>query len=193
VRSPDERAYAGTLRLAVKRSSVFEDSFNKLRSKTPQEMRGKLSVAFVGEEGIDAGGVSREWYQVQHCWVGVLGRVFVLGVEGSTALQMTHVMDGRLGVMLTCGASVSVAFIFIAMIGGVKAHEVSLSGLTLVSRVDTPCVANLFTHSFAHSLVHSFSDSFIIHLFHSISDIAACCPVLLLLPLCLCCAAGDGA
>lgn len=64
VRSPDERAYAGTLRLAVKRSSVFEDSFNKLRSKSPQEMRGKLSVAFVGEEGIDAGGVSREWYQV---------------------------------------------------------------------------------------------------------------------------------
>jgi hypothetical protein len=49
----------------VKRSSVFEDSFNKLRSKTPQEMRGKLSVAFVGEEGIDAGGVSREWYQVR--------------------------------------------------------------------------------------------------------------------------------
>lgn len=49
----------------VKRQSVFEDSFNKLRSKTPAEMRAKLSVAFVGEEGIDAGGVSREWYQVR--------------------------------------------------------------------------------------------------------------------------------
>ena len=27
-------------------------------------MRAKLSVQFQGEEGIDAGGVSREWYQV---------------------------------------------------------------------------------------------------------------------------------
>lgn len=65
VRSPDERTY-GSLRLNVKRQSVFEDSFNKLRSKTPAEMRAKLSVSFVGEEGIDAGGVSREWYQVRH-------------------------------------------------------------------------------------------------------------------------------
>jgi hypothetical protein len=88
VRSPDERAYAGTLRLAVKRSSVFEDSFNKLRSKTPQEMRGKLSVAFVGEEGIDAGGVSREWYQVRHCCnVGELGWVFAWTFEGLTGLD----------------------------------------------------------------------------------------------------------
>lgn len=29
-------------------------------------MRMKLSVQFQGEEGIDAGGVSREWYQVGH-------------------------------------------------------------------------------------------------------------------------------
>ena len=28
-------------------------------------MQGKLTVAFHGEEGIDAGGVSREWYQVR--------------------------------------------------------------------------------------------------------------------------------
>lgn len=33
--------------------------------RTPEEMRGKLSVQFHGEEGIDAGGVTREWYQVR--------------------------------------------------------------------------------------------------------------------------------
>ena len=27
-------------------------------------MRGKLNVQFHSEEGIDAGGVTREWYQV---------------------------------------------------------------------------------------------------------------------------------
>lgn len=87
VRSPDERAYAGTLRLAVKRSSVFEDSFNKLRSKSPQEMRGKLSVAFVGEEGIDAGGVSREWYQVRGAGCGCVG-----GQACSVACSLLHAL-----------------------------------------------------------------------------------------------------
>ncbi len=43
---------------------MFEDSFHQLRSRTPEEMRLKLSVQFAGEEGIDAGGVSREWFQV---------------------------------------------------------------------------------------------------------------------------------
>jgi hypothetical protein len=33
--------------------------------RTPEEMRCKLNVQFQGEEGIDAGGVSREWYQVR--------------------------------------------------------------------------------------------------------------------------------
>lgn len=33
--------------------------------RLPEEMRAKLSVQFQGEEGIDAGGVSREWFQVR--------------------------------------------------------------------------------------------------------------------------------
>lgn len=40
---------------------VFEDSFHQLRHK---DMRGKVVVHFQNEEGIDAGGVSREWFQV---------------------------------------------------------------------------------------------------------------------------------
>ena len=43
---------------------MFEDTFHQLRSRTPEEMCAKLNVSFAGEEGIDAGGVSREWYQV---------------------------------------------------------------------------------------------------------------------------------
>ena len=33
--------------------------------RTSDEMKWKLSVQFQGEEGIDAGGVTREWYQVR--------------------------------------------------------------------------------------------------------------------------------
>lgn len=54
----------GTLRLAVHRTGVFEESFQALRYKTADEMRRRLSVTFHGEEGMDAGGLTREWYGV---------------------------------------------------------------------------------------------------------------------------------
>ena len=40
-----QRPY-GTLRIVVRREHVFEDSFHQLRSRTPEEMRCKLSVSF---------------------------------------------------------------------------------------------------------------------------------------------------
>jgi hypothetical protein len=54
----------GSLRVSVRRSHVFEESFQALRYKTADEMRRRLSVSFHGEEGMDAGGVTREWYGV---------------------------------------------------------------------------------------------------------------------------------
>eukprot|EP00955_Chlamydomonas_euryale_P048988 354145-Chlamydomonas_euryale.AAC.1 len=65
VRAHDSERPYGTLRVNVRREHVFEDSFHQLRSRTPEEMRLKLSVQFTGEEGIDAGGLSREWFQVR--------------------------------------------------------------------------------------------------------------------------------
>ena len=57
-----EDKHVPSLRLLVRREYVFEDSFQYLRKKTPAEMFGKLNIQFRGEEGIDAGGVSREWF-----------------------------------------------------------------------------------------------------------------------------------
>ena len=45
----------GSLRIAVHRQRVFEESFQALRYKTADEMRRKLSVTFSNEEGMDAG------------------------------------------------------------------------------------------------------------------------------------------
>ncbi|GBG33706.1 E3 ubiquitin-protein ligase UPL1 [Hondaea fermentalgiana] len=58
------RRHVRTLNLVVRRSNVFEDSFMYLRLHTAQELRGRLSVKFDGEEGIDAGGPTREWFQI---------------------------------------------------------------------------------------------------------------------------------
>jgi len=50
--------------LKLRREQLFEDSFHQLRKRTADEMRGRLRVDFSGEEGIDAGGVTREFYMV---------------------------------------------------------------------------------------------------------------------------------
>eukprot|EP01113_Clastostelium_recurvatum_P048440 TRINITY_DN881_c0_g1_i1.p1 TRINITY_DN881_c0_g1~~TRINITY_DN881_c0_g1_i1.p1 ORF type:complete len:3939 (-),score=1134.74 TRINITY_DN881_c0_g1_i1:193-12009(-) len=59
-----ERDRSHGVRMRVRRSHVFEDSYNQLRKRSADELRGRLTVQFAGEEGIDAGGLLREWFQV---------------------------------------------------------------------------------------------------------------------------------
>jgi E3 ubiquitin-protein ligase HUWE1 len=53
-----------SINLNIRRDEVFENSFNQLRMKTTEELRSRLVITFNGEEGIDAGGLTREWYQI---------------------------------------------------------------------------------------------------------------------------------
>ncbi|KAK9474312.1 uncharacterized protein V1510DRAFT_373980 [Dipodascopsis tothii] len=53
------------LSVNVRRDQVFLDSYKALYFKTGDEIKyAKLNIRFHGEEGIDAGGVTREWFQV---------------------------------------------------------------------------------------------------------------------------------
>jgi E3 ubiquitin-protein ligase HUWE1 len=64
-RRPQSREHYSTLQLNVRRARVFEDSFQHLQRKTGDQIKfGKLSVRFYDEEGVDAGGVTREWFQI---------------------------------------------------------------------------------------------------------------------------------
>lgn len=64
-RRPHSREHHGTLQLNVRRPRVFEDSYHHLQRKTGEQIKyGKLSVRFYEEEGVDAGGVTREWFQI---------------------------------------------------------------------------------------------------------------------------------
>ncbi|TPX38198.1 hypothetical protein SmJEL517_g00226 [Synchytrium microbalum] len=59
------RDHYGTLEINVRRPYVFDDSYHQLQRHSGEEIKyGKLSVRFVDEEGIDAGGVTREWFGV---------------------------------------------------------------------------------------------------------------------------------
>jgi len=52
-----------TIKIRVKRSHLFEDSFQKMRNLATEELRYRLSVQFEGEPGVDAGGLLKDWYQ----------------------------------------------------------------------------------------------------------------------------------
>lgn len=59
------REHYNTVQLNVRRQQVFEDSFHQLQHRSGDEIKyGKLSVRFYDEEGVDAGGVTREWFSV---------------------------------------------------------------------------------------------------------------------------------
>ncbi|ORY95778.1 hypothetical protein BCR43DRAFT_557706 [Syncephalastrum racemosum] len=59
------REHYAPLQLNVRRQYVFEDSYHQLLGRTGDEIKfGKLSVRFYDEEGVDAGGVAREWFSV---------------------------------------------------------------------------------------------------------------------------------
>lgn len=64
IRQQHEQHLSGPLRISVRRAYVLEDSYNQLRMRPSQDLKGRLNVHFQGEEGIDAGGLTREWYQL---------------------------------------------------------------------------------------------------------------------------------
>lgn len=52
----------GHIRLDVSRDRLLEDSFAQVMGLHPSEMREWMRVQFVGEPGVDAGGLEREWF-----------------------------------------------------------------------------------------------------------------------------------
>jgi len=52
----------GHIKICVSRTSVFEDSFNQIINVPAQDLRRRLFISFKGEEGLDYGGLAREWF-----------------------------------------------------------------------------------------------------------------------------------
>jgi len=63
LRKKPNREVGGQLHLNIRREHIFEDSYRALLNKSGDTLKyGKLNIKFSGEEGVDAGGVTREWY-----------------------------------------------------------------------------------------------------------------------------------
>ncbi|KAL0977880.1 hypothetical protein UPYG_G00162600 [Umbra pygmaea] len=50
------------IKITVTRKTLFEDSFQQIMSFHPHDLRRRLWIIFPGEEGLDYGGVAREWF-----------------------------------------------------------------------------------------------------------------------------------
>ncbi|KAM8947327.1 E3 ubiquitin-protein ligase Itchy homolog isoform 1-T1 [Pelodytes ibericus] len=50
------------IKITVSRKTLFEDSFQQIMSFNPQDLRRRLWIIIPGEEGLDYGGVAREWF-----------------------------------------------------------------------------------------------------------------------------------
>jgi E3 ubiquitin-protein ligase HUWE1 len=65
LRKKPNRDVGGHIHLNIRRDEVFVDSYRALSNKSGETLKyGKLNIKFAGEEGVDAGGVTREWYSV---------------------------------------------------------------------------------------------------------------------------------
>ena len=80
---------SGHCRLEVSRGEVFEDSYRQIVKMRPKDMRKRLMVKFQGEEGLDYGGVAREWlYLLSHEMLNPYYGLFQYSREDIYTLQV---------------------------------------------------------------------------------------------------------
>jgi len=56
------RILPGKCEIKVRRTRVLEDSYGAVMALTGEDLKRRLMVGFEGEDGLDYGGVSREWF-----------------------------------------------------------------------------------------------------------------------------------
>lgn len=59
-RSTNEIKVEPYYHMEVQREKLVEDALEKIRQANPKDIRKRLRVSFKGEEGLDAGGVTKE-------------------------------------------------------------------------------------------------------------------------------------
>ncbi|KAF4595335.1 E3 ubiquitin-protein ligase hulA [Ophiocordyceps camponoti-floridani] len=59
---PAMRILSGQCHIKVRRSHIFEDSFAEITRQSPMDLKKRLMIKFDGEDGLDYGGLSREFF-----------------------------------------------------------------------------------------------------------------------------------
>lgn len=59
---PALRILPGQCHIKVRRKNIFEDAYQEIMRQSPEDLKKRLMIKFDGEEGLDYGGVSREFF-----------------------------------------------------------------------------------------------------------------------------------
>ncbi|KAI8338086.1 E3 ubiquitin-protein ligase RSP5 [Chlamydoabsidia padenii] len=59
---PSLRPVPGQCHIKVRREHIFEDSYNEIMRHSPADLKKRLMIKFDGEDGLDYGGLSREFF-----------------------------------------------------------------------------------------------------------------------------------
>ncbi|KAF8448024.1 hypothetical protein L210DRAFT_3527707 [Boletus edulis BED1] len=59
---PAMRAQPGNCQIKVRRNYIFQDSYTEIMRQTPNDLKKRLMIKFDGEDGLDYGGLSREFF-----------------------------------------------------------------------------------------------------------------------------------
>ncbi|KAG9048732.1 hypothetical protein FS837_012168 [Tulasnella sp. UAMH 9824] len=59
---PAMRAQPGNCQIKVRRNHIFEDSYAEIMRQSPNDLKKRLMIKFDGEDGLDYGGLSREFF-----------------------------------------------------------------------------------------------------------------------------------
>lgn len=82
---------AGHCRIEVSRDNVFEETYRQVMRMRVKDLKKKLLVRFRGEEGLDYGGIAREWlYLLSHEMLNPYYGLFQYSREDVYTLQINR-------------------------------------------------------------------------------------------------------
>ncbi|KAF9452982.1 HECT-domain-containing protein [Macrolepiota fuliginosa MF-IS2] len=88
---PKMRVLPGKCELKVRRNNILEDSFAAVMAHTGEDLKKRLMVSFDNEDGLDYGGVSREWFfLLSHEIFNPSYGLFEYSTHDNYTLQINH-------------------------------------------------------------------------------------------------------
>jgi len=104
---------SGHIKITVSRPTMFEDSYHQVMRLPAYELRRKLFIIFRGEEGLDYGGVAREWFfQLSHEVLNPMYCLFEYANKSNYSLQInpaSEVNPDHLGYFKFIGRFIAMA------------------------------------------------------------------------------------
>ncbi|XP_061678288.1 NEDD4-like E3 ubiquitin-protein ligase WWP2 isoform X4 [Syngnathoides biaculeatus] len=92
------------VKISVSRQTLFEDSFQQIMNVKPYDLRRRLYIIMRGEEGLDYGGIAREWFFLlshevlnpMYCLFEYAGKSnYCLQINPASSINPDHLMYFR--------------------------------------------------------------------------------------------------